>query len=106
MSLQQKGGLLDQILLEDIARCCPHQFLAFHQCMSLPQPDPEHCLKQQVELTQCIRTSVPSFQKIQGECSGKLQAYEACLKMNKSQTSKCTHELEDLRNCAFGSINK
>ncbi|KAI5956204.1 hypothetical protein KGF54_000679 [Candida jiufengensis] len=105
MSLkQQKSGLLDQILLEDIARYCPNQFLSFHQCMA--QPDPSGCLNQQIDLTKCIKTTVPSFQKIQGECSGKLQAYEACLKINKSSTAKCTHELDQLRNCAFGSINK
>ncbi|KAI3403609.1 hypothetical protein KGF56_003654, partial [Candida oxycetoniae] len=95
-----------QILLEDIARYCPQQFLSFHQCMALPQPDPEHCLNQQIELTKCIKTVVPSFQKIQATCSGKLQAYEACLRMYKSDTRRCTNELEGLRSCAFGSIQK
>ncbi|CAK9441487.1 uncharacterized protein LODBEIA_P53550 [Lodderomyces beijingensis] len=106
MLRQPKGGALDQILLEDIARYCPSQFLAFHQCMASPQPDPESCLKQQVSLTKCIKTAVPSFQKIQSQCSGKLQAYEACLKINRSNEAKCTHELEDLRSCSFGSITK
>ncbi|EDK45935.1 conserved hypothetical protein [Lodderomyces elongisporus NRRL YB-4239] len=105
---EPKGGLLDQILLEDIARYCPQQFLAFHQCMSSPQSqtDPEACLAQQLELTKCIKFVVPSFQKIQTQCAGKLQSYEACLKMNKSDALKCTHELEGLRNCAFGSVKK
>ncbi|KAG7663743.1 uncharacterized protein J8A68_002752 [[Candida] subhashii] len=102
---QEKGGLLDQILLEDIARHCPHQFLAFHQCMTLPEPDPQQCSKQQADLAICIKTVVPSFQKIQGECAGKLQAYEACLKINNSNTKMCTQDLQLLRNCAFGTLD-
>lgn len=103
---QTKPGFLDQFLLEDISRHCPHQFLSFHQCMTLPQPDPNQCFQQQVDLTKCIKTSVPSFAKIQNECFGKMQAYEACLKMNKSNTKRCSHELQNLRNCAFGTIDK
>ncbi|KAK6465498.1 hypothetical protein DFJ63DRAFT_23674 [Scheffersomyces coipomensis] len=99
-----KSGLLDQILLEDIARYCPHQFLSFHNCLSKPDPDPDFCQSQQVELSKCIKRSVPSFQKIQNECRGKLQAYEACLKINNSKTEKCSQDLSDLRDCAFGTL--
>ncbi|EGW32106.1 uncharacterized protein SPAPADRAFT_55636 [Spathaspora passalidarum NRRL Y-27907] len=102
--VSEKGGLLDQILLEDIARHCPHQFLAFHQCMTLPEPDPNQCAQQQQQLAKCIRTAVPSFHKIQGECAGKLQVYEACLRINNSNTKACTSELQSLRKCAFGTL--
>ncbi|RLV95249.1 Mitochondrial intermembrane space cysteine motif-containing protein MIX14 [Spathaspora sp. JA1] len=102
--VSEKGGLLDQILLEDIARNCPHEFLAFHQCMTLPEPDPEQCSQQQQQLAKCIRTAVPSFQKIQGECAGKLQVYETCLRINNSNTKACSSELQSLRNCAFGTL--
>ena len=74
---QTKPGFLDQFLLEDISRHCPHQF---YLSINVPQPDPNQCFQQQVDLTKCIKTSVPSFAKIQNECFGKMQAYEACLK--------------------------
>ncbi|CUM65344.1 uncharacterized protein PRCAT00002979001 [Priceomyces carsonii] len=102
----QKSGLLDQILLEDIARYCPQQFLAFHQCMTKPEEDPNGCAQEQFNLASCIRRSVPTFQRIQGVCAGKLQAYEACLTMNNSKTERCTDELQSLRDCAFSSIEK
>lgn len=94
------SGLLDQILLEDIARYCPEQFLGFHKCMSNPQRD---CNQEQFQLAGCIKTQVPAFQKIQGICAGKLQAYEACLKTNKNAKS-CQGDLDELRLCAFSSL--
>lgn len=99
-----KPGALDQILMEDIARHCPQQFLAFHQCMSKPNPDANECNAEQQKLTQCIRYDVPAFQRIQGVCAGKLQGYDACLKMNKSDASKCTQDLRELRNCATNTL--
>ena len=101
-----QSGLLDQILLEDIARHCPQQFLAFHQCMSKPSPDANQCALEQYNLAGCIKKEVPAFQKIQGVCSGKLQAYEACLKMNGSDQKKCSQDLQSLRDCAFGTLDK
>lgn len=95
------SGLLDQILLDDIAKCCPQQFLEFHQCMSKPDLN---CDLQQVNLARCIKTKVPSFQKIQGICAGKLQAYEACLRTNGNNTKRCQADLDELRECAFGSL--
>lgn len=94
---------LDQILLEDIARYCPQKFLAFHQCMSRPET-PEGCIKEQMELTNCVRTEVPAFQKIQGACAGKLQEYEACLTSNGHDQKKCALELLTLRECATGTL--
>ncbi|KAL6451164.1 hypothetical protein SBY92_002502 [Candida maltosa Xu316] len=69
-------------------------------------PDANKCAQQQVDLSRCIKTSVPSFAKIQTVCSGKMQAYEACLKMNKGNTKSCTHELDQLRTCAFGTVDR
>lgn len=88
---------LDQILLDDIAKNCPQEFLNFHKCMSQPE---KQCVEEQMGLSKCIKTLVPSFQKIQGVCAGKLQAYEACLK-SKGQ---CQNDLQELRDCAFGSL--
>lgn len=101
-----QSGLLDQILLEDIARHCPQQFLAFHQCMSKPKPDPRECALEQYNLAGCIKKDVPAFQKIQGICAGKLQAYEACLKMTGNSNTRCADDLQSLRDCAFGTLDK
>ncbi|CAH6722648.1 mitochondrial intermembrane space cysteine motif-containing protein Mix14p [[Candida] jaroonii] len=92
---------LDQILLDDIAANCPQEFLKFHQCLSNPS---NPCSTEQINLSKCIKTQVPSFQKIQGICAGKLQAYEACLKIKKSQNG-CKDDLQELRDCAMGTLN-
>ena len=97
------SGLLDQILMEDIARNCPKQFLAFHKCMGDPQGS--NCGTEQVQLAVCIKGQVPAFQKIQGECGGRLQAYEACLKNARGDTKRCEGDLKILRKCALGSVS-
>lgn len=102
--IMSQSSVLDQILLEDIARFCPNQFLAFHQCMAKPSAENKYCAMEQYNLSMCIRKDVPSFQKIQGVCAGKLQAYEACLKMNGSDVKKCSDDLKSLRDCAFDSL--
>ena len=56
-----QSGLLDQILLEDIARHCPQQFLAFHQCMSKPSPDANLCGLEQYNLAGCIKKRCSGF---------------------------------------------
>lgn len=101
---QPQGQLLDQLLMEDIARHCPQQFLAFHQCMSKPSQDQYPCVTEQMTLVKCIRNDVPAFQKIQGECSDKLQAYDKCLRSSEMDTSKCTGELKSLRDCASDTV--
>lgn len=97
------SNALDQIMMEDIARNCPQQFLAFHQCMAKP-PSEADCVLEQKNLSSCIKTSVPVFQKIHGQCSEKLQAYEACLRLNASDRSKCEQDLHTLRECATGAV--
>lgn len=97
------SNALDQIMIEDIARNCPQQFLAFHQCMAKP-PLEADCVVEQRNLSGCIKTSVPVFQKIHGQCAGKLQAYEACLRTNGSDRQKCELDLQTLRECATGAV--
>ncbi|OBA22150.1 hypothetical protein METBIDRAFT_39125 [Metschnikowia bicuspidata var. bicuspidata NRRL YB-4993] len=97
------SSALDQIMIEDIARYCPQQFLAFHQCMSKP-PSESDCAVEQVNLSRCIKGSVPVFQKIHGVCAGKLQAYELCLRMNGSAQKMCQQDLSELRDCALGAV--
>lgn len=99
------SSTLDQIMIEDIARYCPLQFLAFHQCMGKP-PSEADCAAEQLNLSRCIKNSVPVFQKIHGGCAGKLQAYELCLRMNGSSQTKCQQDLAELRECALGAVTK
>ncbi|CAK7892040.1 hypothetical protein CAAN1_01S08240 [[Candida] anglica] len=94
---------LDSILLEDIAKNCPSEFLSFHECMGRKDADPQHCALQQYNLANCIKKSVPAFQRIQNICAGKLQAYEACLRMS-GKKSACEQDLASLRQCASGSL--
>lgn len=95
-------GVLDQILLEDILRWCPAQFLEFHKCMLKPDTN---CDLQQMALAKCIKSEVPLMQRIQLVCAGKLQAYDACLRMHNSRVDSCKHELAQLRECAFGEVD-
>lgn len=99
------SAVLDQAMFEDIAKNCPNQFLAFHKCMSKP-PEEADCVQEQVDLSRCVKTKVPVFQQIQATCGGKLQAYEACLRMNQSDQKKCGHELQSLRACAEKVVGK
>lgn len=97
------SNALDQIMMEDIAKNCPQQFLAFHQCMAKP-PSEADCVLEQRNLSNCIRTSVPVFQKIHGQCADKLQGYESCLRANGSDQTKCEQDLKSLRDCASGAV--
>ncbi|PVH16682.1 uncharacterized protein CXQ87_004978 [Candidozyma duobushaemuli] len=99
------SGLLDQAMVEDIARHCPGEFLAFHKCMAKP-PSEADCVVEQMALTKCVKSKVPLFQQIQNTCAGKLQAYEACLKSNNSNQKKCQADLQSLRECASGVVGK
>lgn len=94
------SGSLDQMMVEDIARNCPEQFHAFHKCMSKP-PSEADCLLEQENLSRCVKTKVPLFQKIQNTCAGKLQGYEACLRLNGGDPKKCQSDLDTLRACAL-----
>lgn len=96
------SGLLDQILLEDIARNCPQELMAFHRCVGARNSG---CDNEQVGLSLCIKLKVPAFHRIQAQCSGKLQAYEACLRTSGGKQDRCKHDLESLRQCATNSIS-
>lgn len=99
------SAVLDQIMIEDVARYCPQQFLAFHQCMAKP-PLETDCVLEQKNLSKCMKTDVPAFQKVHNLCAGKLQAYEACLKTNGGSLAKCDADLKALRQCALAAVSK
>ncbi|CDO57569.1 similar to Saccharomyces cerevisiae YDR031W MIC14 Mitochondrial intermembrane space protein of unknown function [Geotrichum candidum] len=95
--------LLDQALVEDVARYCPAQFLEYHQCLG--EGDASRCLKQQEALSSCVQTKVPSFVKILSECQSVMKVYENCIKDNSKIRSKCFEELKAVRNCSANAIN-
>lgn len=70
----------------------------------MSKPESVSCEAEQAALSKCVRTSVPTFQKIQGMCAGKLQAYEACLTINKMKQESCEGELKVLRDCATSTL--
>ncbi|GME84688.1 unnamed protein product [Ambrosiozyma monospora] len=93
--------VLDQIILEDVAKTCPEPFLNYNKCIQSKNPNSEECIKHQFELQKCVKTQVPSFQKIQNECSRIIRNYESCLMKNQeNSSSKCIDELTELRQCA------
>lgn len=89
-------------MLEDIARHCPLQLMAFHRCMAKP-PLEADCQEEQKNLSLCIKASVPVFHKIQSSCSDRLKLYEACIRANGDR-SKCQPELQSLRDCATATV--
>uniref|UniRef100_A0A060TB15 ARAD1D24398p n=1 Tax=Blastobotrys adeninivorans TaxID=409370 RepID=A0A060TB15_BLAAD len=95
--------LLDQALVEDVAKYCPAQFLEYHKCLG--GGDASKCLEQQDKLAKCVKTDVPSFVKILNECGDKLKAYENCIRDNMSMRSKCFDLLQEVRQCSAKSIN-
>ncbi|VVT56200.1 uncharacterized protein SAPINGB_P004890 [Magnusiomyces paraingens] len=95
--------LLDQALVEDVARFCPNYFLAYHQCLA--KGDASKCLKEQEQLSSCVRTEVPSFVKILSECAHHMKEYENCIKENTNIRTKCFDQLQAVRQCSAKSIN-
>lgn len=69
-------------------------------------PSEADCVAEQMALTKCVKSKVPLFQQIQNTCAGKLQAYEACLRLNNSDQKKCQADLQSLRECALGVVGK
>lgn len=92
------SNILDQLLMEDIARYCPTAFVSYHNCISSNRSDPTVCNKQQFELSQCIKSEVPSLKQILTECDSKLKNYSEC--MMKGKGKGCELELKEIRECA------
>lgn len=64
--------------------------------------EPGKCIPVQASLSKCIKTKVPSFQKVQTDCLNHMKAYENCLRANQDNnpTAKCFDDLQSLRKCA------
>lgn len=96
-------ALLDQVLMEDIARQCPQKLFAFHQCMQQPQ-SVASCVDEQKALTECIK-EVPAYNRIQGQCADKLQEYELCLRGSSGAVLVCQPQLKALRECSAKALD-
>ncbi|KAG5356372.1 Mitochondrial intermembrane space cysteine motif-containing protein [Yarrowia sp. B02] len=95
--------LLDQALVEDVARYCPEQFLNYHKCLS--GGDVTKCFEEQEKLSTCVKTSVPTFIKILKDCDKHLKAYENCLRANQNSRSECFDKLQEMRKCSANAID-
>ncbi|EDO17585.1 hypothetical protein Kpol_1061p7 [Vanderwaltozyma polyspora DSM 70294] len=101
------SGVLDEIIMEDVAANCPEQFINYHKCISQPNQEFSNCRTYQVQLSECIRTEVPSLQKIMKNCGDLMKNYETCIRANmESRTinEQCTPLLNQLRDCAFKQV--
>lgn len=96
-----KDNTLDEIILNDIGKHCPHPFMLLHHCMSLPDPDPAQCLQPRLLLAACIKKHVPSVQKVEAQCAGLLRDYHDCLKLHDNDSRKCARNIAGLRDCAL-----
>ncbi|KAH3673168.1 hypothetical protein WICMUC_003852 [Wickerhamomyces mucosus] len=105
------SNLLDQLLMEDIAKYCPQNFISFHKCISENHSNPENCNKEQFELSKCIKNEVPSLKLILKNCSNLLNDYQSCIM--KGELSNCQDKLDKVKDCASqyvqndsGKLNK
>lgn len=94
--------LLDQALVEDVAKYCPAQFLDYHKC--LLGGDASQCLEPQQKLAACVKTEVPSFVKILADCGDKMKAYEDCVRQNPDVRTKCFDLLQEMRQCSAQTL--
>lgn len=98
--------VLDDIIMEDVAKACPESFLGFNKCMQSPEVrDKRDCIKFQVALQKCVREDVKSFQRIQKNCTEMISKYEHCLQNNSTNySSKCFDEFKQVRLCAAKQV--
>lgn len=97
------SNVLDQIIMEDVAKNCPREFMEYHKCIAANHEDPTPCSYRQVDLSKCIKAKVPSVQKVLRNCSEKMQKYEQCVKDHmetKTINENCLGLLKEMRACA------
>ncbi|KAH3664253.1 hypothetical protein OGAPHI_004605 [Ogataea philodendri] len=95
-------AVLDDIILQDVAKSCGAQFRNYHECILAPDGDAKKCLPLQDELQNCVKNDVPSFQRIQKNCATKIAEFESCLK--KGSSISCSDQLKALRSCALQQV--
>lgn len=99
--------VLDDYIIQEVARTCPESFLGYHRCMDDPTiTDKSKCAKFQRDLQECVKTQVTVYHKIESKCNSIIEKYQTCLMNDKegNATSNCYTELKDLRECAMNVI--
>ncbi|CCE65674.1 hypothetical protein TPHA_0M01000 [Tetrapisispora phaffii CBS 4417] len=96
------SSILDELVMEDVALHCPVDFIEYHKCIS-KKDEGEDCSILQTKLATCIKTKVPSMQKILNNCSDKMTSYQDCIMKNRESRTineNCLGILDELRECA------
>lgn len=100
--------VLDEFVIQEVARTCPESFLAFHKCMDDPSiKDKAECDKHQLALQTCIKNEVTVYHRIEKNCSKAIMKYQDCLMKDTegNSSSKCYNRLTELRSCAMNVID-
>lgn len=106
-SIAMASRVLDEYIIQEVARTCPEPFLGFHRCMEDPAiKDKSECATFQRDLQHCVKTQVTVYHRIESKCSDIIQKYQTCLMKDTegNTSSKCYTELKGLRECAMGVI--
>lgn len=99
--------VLDEYIIQEVARTCPESFLGYHRCMEDPSiTDKSKCSKFQRDLQDCVKNQVTVYHTIETNCSDVIQKYQNCIMKDTegNSSSKCYSELKNLRECAMGVI--
>lgn len=108
VALKMASRVLDEFIIQEVARTCPESFLAFHKCMEDPAiRDKNQCDKHQLDLQRCIKNEVTVYQRIEKNCADVIMKYQDCLLKDTegNSSSKCYTQLTDLRSCAMNIID-
>jgi hypothetical protein len=100
--------VLDEFIIQEVARTCPESFVGFHRCLDDPSvKDKSECGKHQAALQKCIKTKVTVYRHIENSCSDNIIKYQDCLMKDTegNSSSKCYTQLKDLRECAMNVID-
>ncbi|QLL32161.1 hypothetical protein HG536_0C03300 [Torulaspora globosa] len=103
------SNFLDQLIMEDVAKHCPQQFMQYHKCISNNHDDPSQCSYRRNDLSKCIHAKVPSVQKVMANCKDIMKKYEGCIKDNMASRTineNCLGLLAELRECAESQMEK
>lgn len=101
--------VLDEFIIQEVARSCPEPFLNYHKCIDDPSiQDKSQCSKYQTELQKCIKTKVTVYHDIEKNCAKTISSFQDCLTKDTegNASSKCYNQLKELRDCAMNVIDK
>lgn len=100
--------VLDDFIIQEVARTCPEPFLGYHRCIEDPTViDKSACATFQKDLQECVKTQVTVYRQIEDKCSKLIANYQNCIMKDTegNSSSKCFDELKNLRGCALSVID-